>query len=162
VFLHLLADTLGSVGVIISSFIIQVWGWTLADPICSFFIAVLIFLSTIPLLKSASRTLLQCTPGHFEPVLNEVLHKITKIEGVIGYSDPHFWNYANNIIVGSIHIQVHEHTNEQQILQLVSNMFKEKGVAQLSVEIAKPLARSATPLHIDERLHHGEEPAYLT
>lgn len=63
VFLHLLADTLGSVGVIISSFIIQMWGWTIADPICSLCIAVLIFLSTIPLIKQSSKTLLQCTPG---------------------------------------------------------------------------------------------------
>jgi len=154
VFLHLLADTLGSVGVIISSFIIQMWGWTIADPICSLFIAVLIFLSTIPLLKSASRTLMQCTPGHFEPVLNAVLEKITKLEGVLGFRDPHFWNYANNIIVGSIHVQVDEHTNEQKILQIVTNMLREKGVVHLAVEIEKPLARNRTPTMLEMTTGH--------
>jgi len=42
VFLHILADTLGSVGVIISSALIHQFGWMIADPVCSMFIAVLI------------------------------------------------------------------------------------------------------------------------
>ena len=42
VFLHILADTLGSVGVIISSGLIYFFGWMIADPICSMFIATLI------------------------------------------------------------------------------------------------------------------------
>lgn len=42
VFLHILADTLGSVGVIISSGLIHYFGWMIADPICSMFIATLI------------------------------------------------------------------------------------------------------------------------
>ena len=42
VFLHILADTLGSVGVIISSGLIHYFGWMIADPICSMFISVLI------------------------------------------------------------------------------------------------------------------------
>ncbi|KAK7100994.1 hypothetical protein V1264_023848 [Littorina saxatilis] len=42
VFLHILADTLGSVGVIISSILIYYFGWMIADPICSMFIATLI------------------------------------------------------------------------------------------------------------------------
>lgn len=42
VFLHILADTLGSVGVIISSILIYYFNWMIADPICSMFIATLI------------------------------------------------------------------------------------------------------------------------
>jgi len=42
VFLHILADTLGSIGVIISSLLIRYLGWMVADPICSMLIAGLI------------------------------------------------------------------------------------------------------------------------
>lgn len=42
VFLHILADTLGSVGVIISSALIHQYGWMISDPICSIIIATLI------------------------------------------------------------------------------------------------------------------------
>jgi len=51
VFLHILADTLGSVGVIISSVLMWAFGWMIADPICSIFIAVLISLSVLGLIK---------------------------------------------------------------------------------------------------------------
>ena len=44
IFLHILADTLGSVGVIVSSILIQNFGWMLADPVCSMFIAILIMM----------------------------------------------------------------------------------------------------------------------
>ena len=44
-FLHILADTLGSVGVIISAILMHMFGWMIADPICSIFIAVMIALS---------------------------------------------------------------------------------------------------------------------
>jgi Co/Zn/Cd efflux system component len=54
-FQHVMADTLGSVGVIISTLLINRYGWTGFDPIASIFIAVLIFASVIPLiLDSAS------------------------------------------------------------------------------------------------------------
>ena len=50
-FLNVLADTLGSVAVIISSCCIQWFGWQIADPICCFVIAGLILFYTVPLLQ---------------------------------------------------------------------------------------------------------------
>ena len=62
VFLHVVADTLGSVGVIVSSLLIEHFGWNIADPICSLFIATLILLSVVPLLKETAVILLLRTP----------------------------------------------------------------------------------------------------
>jgi len=59
VFLHVLADTLGSVGVIVSSLVVQSLGWFIVDPICSLVISVLIFLSVMPLLKDSISQLLE-------------------------------------------------------------------------------------------------------
>ena len=42
VFLHILADTLGSVGVIVSAILMYLFDWMIADPICSIFIALLV------------------------------------------------------------------------------------------------------------------------
>ncbi len=44
VFLHILADTLGSVGVIISAILMHYFGWMIVDPLCSMLIAILIML----------------------------------------------------------------------------------------------------------------------
>lgn len=73
-----MADTLGSVGVIISTILIRQFGWLIADPICSLFIATLIFLSVIPLLKDACEVLLLRTPPEQEKDLNNALEKVRR------------------------------------------------------------------------------------
>lgn len=80
VYLHVLADTLGSVGVIISTVLISQFGWLIADPICSLFIAVLIFLSVIPLLKDACEVLLLRIPPEHEKEINFALEKVVFME----------------------------------------------------------------------------------
>eukprot|EP01113_Clastostelium_recurvatum_P029923 TRINITY_DN3622_c0_g1_i1.p2 TRINITY_DN3622_c0_g1~~TRINITY_DN3622_c0_g1_i1.p2 ORF type:complete len:159 (+),score=41.86 TRINITY_DN3622_c0_g1_i1:106-582(+) len=137
VFLHLLADTLGSVGVIISSFIIQTWGYTLADPICSFCISILIFLSVIPLIKSSTRTLLQSTPRDLLDEMDDIEQHVRRLEGVLGVRDLHLWAHTQEHIVGTVHVQVARHVEEQKILTLVQGILKDKGVTQATVEIEK-------------------------
>ena len=53
-----LQDTLGSVGVIISTLLIQFYGWTGFDPIASLFIAILIAASVVPLIMDTGKVLL--------------------------------------------------------------------------------------------------------
>ena len=74
VFLHVLADTLGSVGVIISSILVEQLGWLAADAACSVFIAAMIIISVIPLLKESAHILLLATPNPEE--LNMSLEKV--------------------------------------------------------------------------------------
>ena len=58
IYIHILADTLGSVAVLISAFLIKYYQLHISDPICSLFISAMIIVSTIPVLKNASMTLL--------------------------------------------------------------------------------------------------------
>ncbi|XP_051907058.1 proton-coupled zinc antiporter SLC30A5 [Hippocampus zosterae] len=137
VFLHVLADTLGSVGVIISTLLIRQFGWLIADPICSLFIATLIFLSVIPLLKDACEVLLLRIPPEHEKGLNNALQKIEKIEGVLSYRDPHFWRHSASVIAGTIHLQIMSDVVEQRIVQQVTAILKDAGVNNLSVQLEK-------------------------
>uniref|UniRef100_A0A8D0AAB7 Zinc transporter n=1 Tax=Sander lucioperca TaxID=283035 RepID=A0A8D0AAB7_SANLU len=137
VFLHVLADTLGSVGVIISTILIRQFGWLIADPLCSLFIATLIFLSVIPLLKDACEVLLLRIPQENEKDLNSALEKIEKIEGVLSYRDPHFWRHSANMIAGTIHLQIMSDVVEQRIIQQVTAILKDAGVNNLSVQVEK-------------------------
>jgi len=137
VYLHILADTLGSVGVIISSLIIEKWGLTIADPICSFCISIMIVLGVIPLITGSGGTLLQCTPDEFEENQEKCLKKVMAIQGVIGYRNPHFWKQNKDIIIGTIHIQINNEASQQKVLQQITSLFKEKGVKNLTVEIER-------------------------
>ena len=57
-FLHVLADTLGSLGVLLSCFLIKVYDWHISDPICALVVSIMIFISVIPLLKISCSALL--------------------------------------------------------------------------------------------------------
>ncbi|KAG8131034.1 putative Zinc transporter 5-like protein [Naja naja] len=137
VFLHVLADTLGSVGVIISTILIQQFGWLIADPLCSLFIATLIFLSVIPLIKDACQVLLLRLPPEHEKDLHMALEKIQNIDGVISYRDPHFWCHSANVVAGTIHVQVMSEVMEQRIIQQVSAVLKDSGVNNLTIQVEK-------------------------
>jgi hypothetical protein len=54
---HVLADVLGSVGVIISTILVNFTGWTGWDPIASLFIATLIVASVVPLVIDSGKVL---------------------------------------------------------------------------------------------------------
>lgn len=76
VFLHVLADTLGSVGVIASTLLIENFGLKIADPICSLFISILIFFSVMPLVKETSLVLLLRIPEDIQEQLLTALQKV--------------------------------------------------------------------------------------
>lgn len=137
IFLHLLADTLGSVGVIVSSFIIQTWGYTIVDPMCSFCISILIFLSVIPLIKKSARTLLQATPPDVLENAQKIQKRVTKLEGVLGITDVHFWAHTQDHIVGTMHVQVDQHVEEQKVLSLIRGIVKDGGVNDITITIEK-------------------------
>ena len=86
-FLHVLADTLGSVGVIISTILIENFGWNIADPICSMFIATMILLSVLPLLKETAQILLLRTPTDMEEDIISALGKVCYLPKVPEFSD---------------------------------------------------------------------------
>ena len=56
-FLHVLADTLGSVGVLVSTQLVK-RGFLIADPVCALIVSVMIFISVLPLIKMSCCSLL--------------------------------------------------------------------------------------------------------
>jgi len=75
--LHVLADTLGSVSVITSSILIMVMDWHIADPICSFCISIMIFISVIPLFQECIASLSQRVPDQLQPALESALQHVS-------------------------------------------------------------------------------------
>ncbi|KAG8838318.1 putative zinc transporter msc2 [Serendipita sp. 411] len=105
VFLHVMADTLGSVGVILSTILINIYGWTGFDPIASMFIAILIAASVVPLVIDTGKVLALDLGGK-EGDVERALQEISGIAGVQSYTEARFWPLEQSRLVGSIHIQV--------------------------------------------------------
>jgi len=137
VFLHVLADTLGSVGVIISSLLIQYFGWYIADPVCSICISIMIFLSVLPLLRHSSSLLMLRTPVDKEKKIKTLLQRILSIEGVISYRDDHFWQLTSNSFVCTLHVQIEAGVYEQLVSSQIHTILKEMKLSNLTVQLEK-------------------------
>ena len=77
-FLHVLADTLGSIAVLFSTFVVQLTGWTIIDPICSIFMSILIMVSVWPLLSDSTLILLNRVPDHLIESIREAKRRISE------------------------------------------------------------------------------------
>jgi zinc transporter 5/7 len=137
VYLHVLADTLGSVGVIISTLLIDWFGWTIADPICSFILSGMILASVVPLLKSSSATLLQDEPDHVTEQLPILFDRILRIPCVLSVKEHHFWKLDGTTYVGTIIVRSTPDGNENVILNSVREALSDLGIANATIEIDK-------------------------
>ena len=108
VFLHLLGDALGSIGVIVSGLVIWLaTGWEnrfIIDPIISIMITTLIVVFTVPLIRSASLILMQAAPPHLP--MDDVRHDILQLPGIISFHELHVWQLSDTKLVASVHVRI--------------------------------------------------------
>lgn len=107
IFLHILADTLGSVAVVISTVLVHYSGWAGFDPLASCLIAILIFASAIPLVSSTAKSLLLTLPADVEYNVRDTLAGVSTLRGVAGYTVPKFW--LDDTATSSAHDHGHGH-----------------------------------------------------
>jgi len=104
--LHVLGDTLSSVGVIISGVIIFYTGWPYADPMASILIGIIILFGGIRIVKEAFTIFLEMTPTGFDA--EKIVKKIAEIPGVMGIHNVHLWSPSHRNVAFSAHIWVHD------------------------------------------------------
>lgn len=95
----MLADTLGSVGVIISTLLIRHFSWPGFDPLASILIAVLILISTVPLLKATSLSLLMINTPEKEYSLRDTLGEVGVTPGVSAVEGVKLWEGGGTVRV---------------------------------------------------------------
>jgi len=101
---HVLADLLGSIGVIAAALIILVTGWSYADPIISVFIGVLILFSSWKLLRESVNILLESSPPGIDA--EEIGRKMVSVDGVEEVHDLHVWMVTSGFPALSAHVLV--------------------------------------------------------
>ncbi|KAK7368466.1 hypothetical protein VNO80_10492 [Phaseolus coccineus] len=135
IFLHVLADTLGSVGVVISTLLIKYKGWLIADPACSIFISILIVSSVIPLLKNSAEVLLQRVPRVQEHELKDALSNVLKIKGVYGIQKFNSWSFTNSDVVGTMHLHLSTDTDKTSAKSQVLHLLHNAGIKDVTLQV---------------------------
>jgi cobalt-zinc-cadmium efflux system protein len=101
-YLHLMADALVSIGVVISGAIIMFSGLYWIDSVVSIVIAVVIFISTWVLLKQTLRVSMDGVPYNID--FAEVAEEIAKVEGVKSVHHLHIWALSTTQTALTAHI----------------------------------------------------------
>ena len=107
VFLHVMGDALGNIGVIASALIIWLtdYSWRhYSDPAISLVITIIILGSAIPLCKAAGRILLQAVPAGLS--IEDIKDDITGLDGIVSCHHVHVWQLSDTKLVASLHVQV--------------------------------------------------------
>jgi len=121
--LHVMADTLGSVQAIVAGALIWAFGWNLADPIASVLIALLVTWSSWTLLRESVNVLMEATPGHIDA--EEVEEALTAVDGVTEVHDLHVWTITSGFESLSVHARI-EGRDRVEILREMRRVIREQ------------------------------------
>jgi cobalt-zinc-cadmium efflux system protein len=113
-YLEVLGDALSSAGVLAAAAIVLTTGWTVADPLASVAIAILVVTRTWALMTQAVNILLEGTPAHLE--LAEIEGAMTGVRGVRRVHDLHVWTLTSGREAMSAHVVVDDVSDADRLL----------------------------------------------
>jgi cobalt-zinc-cadmium efflux system protein len=114
-YLDVLGDALSSLGVVIAAAVVIATGWTLADPLVSGAIALVIVPRTWRLLRQAVNVLLEGTPAHLD--LHEIEEAMRLVPGVRRVHDLHVWTLTSGREAMSAHAVVDDVRESERLLE---------------------------------------------
>lgn len=129
--IHIIGDGLQNVGVIIAGAIVYFNPqYTIVDPICTIVFAVIVFLTTIRILKECLLVIMEGSPiENVEKLKNRLL----KIEGVVECHDLHVWSLSQGKMSMTCHLKSKD---PQKSLKLASRlMCKTYGISHTTIQV---------------------------
>ncbi|MDO4311194.1 MAG: cation diffusion facilitator family transporter [Prevotella sp.] len=131
-FLHMVADTLVSVGVVISGVAITLTGWNVIDPIVSLIIAAVIIFSTWHLLSESLKLSLDGTPESIAP--DAVTAIMAETPGVRDVHHVHIWAISTTQNALTAHLVVDDLSAMERIKNEVREKLRGAGIAHATLE----------------------------
>lgn len=145
-FFHVLADLLGSVGVVTAAVIIWKTGWLYADALVSMVIAALIIWGAGSVLKDVVAVLLEATPSRVD--MNRLESRLLALPGVEVICDLHVWTISSGQEALSVHLGVCAGCDSKSLLQEVNAMLaKEFEIYHTTVQIEESQQKPHLPHH---------------
>ncbi|MDP2028012.1 MAG: cation diffusion facilitator family transporter [Thiobacillus sp.] len=140
--LHVLGDALGSVAAITAGIVILTTGWTPIDPLLSLFVALLISVSAVRLLREVVHVLMEGVPLHIE--LDRVGRDLAGLNGVLRVHDLHVWTLSTGTLALSAHLEIRNLAEWPAILAAARQTLESRhGIRHVTLQ---PEALAAAPL----------------
>jgi cobalt-zinc-cadmium efflux system protein len=124
--LHVFGDVGVSLGVIVAGVIILLTGWTIADPLLSVGITVLLAVGAWRILRETTNILLEAVPKGLS--MPSLVRDMKKVNGVKDVHDLHVWSITSNMYALSCHALIDNlpPSKSSSILHSLNTMLCEK------------------------------------
>ena len=132
-FLHMAADTLVSIGVVISGLVISHTGWFIIDPIISIVIAIVILVSTWELLRDSMRLALDGVPEGIET--EEVTQAMQDTAHVTDVHHLHIWAMSTTENALTAHVVIDDEHEATSVRKALKDTLREHGITHATIEI---------------------------
>jgi len=123
-YLHMAADALVSLGVVVSGFVIWKFGLKWFDPMSSLLIALVIFWSTWGLLRDSLNLAIDAVPRDMDPT--EVRDWLSAQPGVDGMHDLHIWPMSTTETALTAHLLMSEPPQDDGFLHHLASQLQRK------------------------------------
>ena len=155
---HVIADALGSIGVIIAALVIVLTGWRYADPLVSVVIGALILASSWSLLRDSTNILLEASPRDINA--ETVGRKMAGAAGVEEVHDLHIWTITSGFPALSAHVLVGQnedcHARRRELEDLLA---REYGISHTTLQVDH-IGDHEGEVHGPQFLSLGEKPRH--
>lgn len=134
-YVEVLADTLGSIGVIVGAIVISITGWTWVDPVIGVALGIWILPRTWKLGGQALRILVQAAPPDLD--IEAITADLGAVPGVVDVHDLHAWTLTSDMEVVSAHLMITTGTDAHAVLDQAQAVLRDTygiGHATLQVE----------------------------
>jgi cobalt-zinc-cadmium efflux system protein len=132
-FLHMAADTLVSIGVVVSGIIISHTGWFIIDPIIGIVIAVVILVSTWELLRDSMRLALDGVPEGIE--VEEVMQAMRDTAHVTDVHHLHVWAMSTTENALTAHVVIDDEHEASAVRKALKEALHAQGITHATIEI---------------------------
>lgn len=122
--LHVMGDLLGSVAALTAGAVIYFTGWTMIDPLLSLFIALLILVSTLRLLREVVHMLMEGVPAHLD--LDTIRQRLMANAGVEDVHHLRVWSLSSQVTALSAHVVVGQESAWPHILQAMRRVLSDE------------------------------------
>jgi cobalt-zinc-cadmium efflux system protein len=133
-FLHLAADALVSLGVVVAGLAIAAKGWVWIDPAVSLIVTAVIVLGTWQLFRDSFNLMLDAVPENVDPMA--VRHFLVARSGVNEVHDLHIWAMSTTETALTAHlVMLNGHPGDAFLSTLCHDLRENFGIAHSTVQI---------------------------
>jgi cobalt-zinc-cadmium efflux system protein len=135
-YLEVLADAVGSVGVLIAGIVTLTTGWRYADVVVGVLISLWVIPRAISLARAGLRILSESSPSHID--VDELRAALCAVDGVTGVHDLHVWTLVPGKDMATAHLT--SCGDSARVLEEARTVLAARGLDHATVQVEPPEA----------------------